>query len=377
MDLHMSTHFDFLDFFAGSGLVTEGLKDRFHAVWANDICALKTKVYRANHPKDQFLQGSIEVVEGESLPHATLAWASFPCQDLSLAGKLQGIGASRSGLVWHWLRVLREMPEKPPILVAENVVGLVSNKGGEHYRALHASLTNLGYMVGAIVLDAACWVPQSRPRVFVIAAKKGADLEGFTDREPSWLHPRSVLGAASGLKDFLWWRMPPPPPRKSNLCDLIDFKAPYDDEEKARKNIALIPDRHLRKLTGARRFLKVAAGYRRTRSGRQVLELRFDGLAGCLRTPEGGSSRQYVVIPRDDRIDTRLLTVREAARLMGAPESYRLPGVTDSFRLDGSYNEGYKAMGDAVAAPVARYLSENLLAPLAGRLDRNKSIYAA
>ncbi|NMA38563.1 MAG: hypothetical protein GX937_00110, partial [Lentisphaerae bacterium] len=101
--------------------------------------------------------------------------------------------------------------------------------------------------------------------------------------------------------------------------------------------------------------------YKRTRNRRQVLELRFDGLAGCLRTPEGGSSRQVLVIAEDGIIKTRLLTVRETARLMGAPEDYKLPG---------SYNDGYKAMGDAVAVPVARFLAEKLLAPIAAQAEQ-------
>ena len=104
---------------------------------------------------------------------------------------------------------------------------------------------------------------------------------------------------------------------------------------------------------GAQPF--AAPGYRRTRSGKQVLELRFDNLAGCLRTPEGGSSRQIIVIKKNGELRSRLLTVREAARLMGAPETYKIPG---------SYNDGYKALGDAVAVPVATWLAQHLLSPL-------------
>ena len=69
-----------------------------------------------------------------------------------------------------------------------------------------------------------------------------------------------------------------------------------------------------------------ATGYRRTRNGKQQLELRFDGIAGCLRTPEGGSSKQYLVVKKDGTVHARLLTVRETARLMGAPDSFKLPG---------------------------------------------------
>ena len=100
----------------------------------------------------------------------------------------------------------------------------------------------------------------------------------------------------------------------------------------------------------------VATGYRRTRNGSQQLELRFDGVAGCLRTPGGGSSKQYVVVRENGQNHARLLTVREAARLMGAPDSFMLPGT---------YNDGYYAMGDAVALPVAKFIGKTILLPLA------------
>ena len=115
----------------------------------------------------------------------------------------------------------------------------------------------------------------------------------------------------------------------------------------------MIPDKHRALLKAAK--LAVAPGYKRTRASKQVLELRFDGVAGCLRTPKGGSSRQFLVLKRGNELATRLLTVRETARLMGAPETFQLPGT---------YNDGYKAMGDAVAVPCAHFLAQNLLGPL-------------
>lgn len=101
-----------------------------------------------------------------------MSWASFPCQDLSLAGSLGGIHASRSGLVWEWLRVLDEMTEQPKMLVLENVIGLLSTNKGENYSVLHHALTERDYRCGAIVINASHFVPQSRPRVFIIAVKK-------------------------------------------------------------------------------------------------------------------------------------------------------------------------------------------------------------
>jgi hypothetical protein len=120
-----------------------------------------------------------------------------------------------------------------------------------------------------------------------------------------------------------------------------------------------------RKLEAAIQAKTFFAGtaYRRTRpdedGGRtQRLEVRFDGIAGCLRTPNGGSSRQTVIIVEHGKVRSRLMTIRECARLMGAPDWYELTG---------SYNDGYRAMGDAVAVPVTRWLTRHLLAPLAKR----------
>jgi len=96
--------------------------------------------------------------------------------------------------------------------------------------------------------------------------------------------------------------------------------------------------------------------YKRIRDDKQRAEVRFDGVAGCLRTPNGGSSRQTVVIVEQNVVRSRLLSPRETARLMGAPDSYKLPA---------KYNDAYRAMGDGVAVPAVAWLSEQLLVPLA------------
>jgi DNA (cytosine-5)-methyltransferase 1 len=345
-----------LEFFAGSGLVAEGLQDYFRVAWANDICAKKARVYTANHGDEHFHLGSITDVKGGDLPPATLSWASFPCQDLSLAGLTAGIHGKRSGLVWEWLRIMDEMAESPPLLVAENVAGLVSAHEGRHYRALHEALVERGYRVGALLLNASHWVPQSRLRVFVVAVKEGIPIPPeLTTTGPTWAHPPALVKAGAGLDNRVWWSLPEPPERTLALEDVIEWDAGCDPLAASARNIALVPERHKIKLDAA----NIALGYKRTRHGKQVLELRFDGLAGCLRTPEGGSSRQVIVLRKGERFLTRLLTARETARLMGAPETYALPG---------SYNDGYRAMGDAVAVPVVLYLAQHLLAPLAKAL---------
>ena len=347
-----------LDFFAGSGLVTEAVRKHFEVVWANDICEKKRAVYVVNHGAEHFSLKSITDIRGRDVPAAEVSWASFPCQDLSLAGAQAGLSGARSSLVWEWLRIYDEMKVKPRVLVAENVAGLVASAGGNNYRALHLELVNRGFKVGALLLDAIDFLPQSRPRVFVIAAPCDTPTDHLTTLEPNWGHTASVISAAHGLPGWVYWRLPQPTPAsRRNLDDVIEWDAPTDGEEKSKHVLGLIAPLHqtrlLQELTNG---FRVAPGYRRTRQGRQVLELRFDGVAGCLRTPKGGSSRQVLVLRKNRTLATRLPTPRELARLMGAPDSFRLPA---------NYNEAYKAMGDAVAVPVVRHLARHLLLPLA------------
>jgi len=345
----------FLEFFAGSGLVSHALSPYFKMVWANDICPKKAAVFWANHEGASFNLGSVTDVNGKRLPPALLSWSSFPCQDLSLAGNGEGIQAKRSGLVWEWLRIMDEMPTRPPILAAENVLGLISTNNGVHYRELHKTLAERGYRVGALLLDAVHWLPQSRPRVFVVAVDANMAMpRKLIASGPTWAHSTAIREIAKNLEEWVWWRLPMPEKHFVTLSDVVDFSLPCHDEATSQKNIALIPPAHLRRLETSE--LRVVPGYKRIRKGKQVLELRFDDIAGCLRTPAGGSSRQYLVIKQGKEWKTRILSPREAARLMGAPETFKLPGT---------FNDGYKAMGDAVAAPVAAYLAKHLLSPLA------------
>lgn len=346
----------FIDFFAGSGLVTQGVRHACVPVWSNDICPKKAAVYRANHGDDHFHLGSIEHVHGSEIPKGDIVWASFPCQDLSLAGKMGGLAASRSGLFWEWLRVLDEMPSKPSVLALENVVGLLSANGGRDYHLLHEALRQRGYKVGPMLLDARRWVPQSRPRVFIVAALEHVDTTALEDNGPNWLHPEPVRRAVSLLDGVTYWSMPEPRKRSRNLSDLVEWDAPVFDQARTDSLLSIVAEKHRELLAKLPRDTRaVFPGYRRTRHGRQVLELRFDDLSGCLRTAEGGSSRQFLLLHDKGAWKARLITAREAALLMGAPRSYK---------LSKSYNESYNAMGDAVAVPVVKHLVDHLFVPI-------------
>ena len=243
------------------------------------------------------------------------------------------------------------MDDKPKILLLENVAGLLSTNGGDNYRVLHLALVERGYRCGAVLLNAFHFVPQSRPRVFIIAVQEDCPIpEELVGDGPCWLHNSAATQLGRELPGWVWWHTEKPSRRAVSLKDIVEDNATFDKDDVLR----LVPERHWSKLRA--HDTVYATGYRRTRNGTQQLELRFDGIAGCLRTPEGGSSKQYLVVKKNGQIHARLLTVREAARLMGAPDSFELPG---------SYNDGYKAMGDAVAAPVAQFIGEQFLTKIA------------
>ncbi|MCH8837043.1 MAG: DNA cytosine methyltransferase, partial [Candidatus Marinimicrobia bacterium] len=130
----------------------------------------------------------------------------------------------------------------------------------------------------------------------------------------------------------------------------------WNDPAETTRLLEMMTEKNLAKIRNAQKLEGTSIGflYRRTRKGAQRAEVRFDGVAGCLRTPEGGSSRQTVLLVEKGLVRSRLLSPRETSRLMGVPDTFLLPK---------RYNDSYRAMGDGVAVPVVRWLSSHLLIP--------------
>jgi len=170
--------FQFLEFFAGGGMARAGLARNWESVWANDFCEDKALVYQCNWGVKEMRVGDVANVQLDSLPDADMAWGSFPCQDLSLAGDQSGIGSrldddkerTRSGTFWPFWRLVSQ--KHPPLVVLENVVGALTSNDGADLRAITGALCADGYRFGALVMDAQAWVPQSRPRLFIVCVKQ-------------------------------------------------------------------------------------------------------------------------------------------------------------------------------------------------------------
>ncbi|MBS0362746.1 MAG: DNA cytosine methyltransferase, partial [Proteobacteria bacterium] len=370
----------FYEFFAGGGMARLGLGDGWACAFANDFDPLKAAVYRGNFADapegvpGHFYQGDVWKLSAADLPgQADLAWASSPCQDFSLAGARAGLAGGRSSAFFGFWRLVEGLAAEgraPRTIVIENVSGLLTSHGGRDFAALGQALAAQGYRFGALEIDAAAFVPQSRPRVFVIATRQAPPAALVGD---SVFHTRAVKAAAAALpadlaRNWIWWRLAAPPPRNTDLAAILepDAAVAWHGPERTARWLSLMAPLHRARLeAAAAHSLKktgdrtVGAVFRRMRleDGRKVqrAEVRFDGLAGCLRTPRGGSSRQVIVVVEGGRVRTRLLSGREAARLMGLPDSYRLPAATTA---------ALHVAGDGVAVPVVRWLAEGLLEPL-------------
>lgn len=368
----MATRPHFLEFFAGGGMARVGLDGLFDCAFANDIDPMKCAAYRANNPGHDIAEGDIWNLRTADIPAADLAWASFPCQDLSLAGGRRGLNAPRSGAFWgFWNIVEKKGAAAPKTIVIENVAGLISSHGGRDLSTLLTTLADAGYRVGAMLIDAALFSPQSRQRLFIIA-HRGKLPPGVDAGQPDDLfHPPALRAAVARLPDtthmaWVWWRMPHPPRRNTDLAALLERSPPADawrSDADTQRLLSQMAPLHRQRVEAALAdpAWKAGAVYRRIRieDGQRVqrAEIRYDGLAGCLRTPAGGSSKQLLLVTENGRARLRPLLAREAARLMGLPDSYRLPA---------SETNALKVMGDGVSVPVVRWLGENLLAPLAG-----------
>jgi len=372
----------YYEFFAGVGMARSGLGGGWTCLFANDCDKLKHSSYIENWDGGHFDERDVaEVCANDLVEFADLAWASFPCQDLSQAGTKAGIGGgdgaavTRSGAVWPFLNIIRGLAEEqrhPTILALENVVGLLSSKGGADFRAICAALSQIGYRFGAVIADAAHFVPQSRPRVFIIAVRKEVPIPASlqTDMGKGPWHSQVLLRTRAALpledaENWVWWSPGEPPAKKGfELGEIIDLsdEADWNTDEATERLLGMMSAAHKERLAAAKLAGRPMVGslYLRMRpNGKagnvQRAEIAFGPTLGCLRTPKGGASRPRIIVVEGDRVRTRLLSIHEAARLMGL----------EDFILPPNYNECFRLIGDGVVPAVVRFLADRLFEPLA------------
>jgi DNA (cytosine-5)-methyltransferase 1 len=357
------------EFFAGIGLVRLALENQgWQVVFANDIDPAKAEMYRHNWPADDHLVvGDIHALKTKDIPECDLFTASFPCNDLSIAGKWEGLSGRESSSFWGFIEVIRGMADrKPRLVLLENVVGFLMSHGGKDLERALLALNELGYTVDAFILNARHWVPQSRARLFVVA-KLGESNERKTVGVESGTRPAS-LATFINLNQHIRWdiqKLPKLPKLKQQLVDIIE-ELPADDphwwnEKRADYFMGQFSEKHeaqAKRMVNGRKYT-YATAFRRVRKGKSMAELRTDGIAGCLRTPRGGSGRQILLKAGRGKYQVRLLTARECARLQGVPDSYT---------IDVPLNQALFGFGDAVCVPAIEWIARNYLTSAAALL---------
>lgn len=364
----------FLEFFAGIGLVHLGLRaSKWTCVYANDISEKKEEMYCDEFPNASYFHREDIWKTDEVLSHITeraaLATASFPCIDLSLAGQMRGLEGKHSGTLFGFIRVMQQLKKRelmPPVVMLENVAGLVTGKGGDDFRRTCQAVADLGYYLDAVAIDAKHFVPQSRLRLFIIGTlpeKTPADVLTGDAWAAEIARRNGMIGkklrhAMQSTELSTGWvahRLPQLPPVKTNIAAFIDTDDDQQwwNEEEVEKHVKRTSEAHYADMERLRRSGKthIGTGFRRIREGTTRVELRFDGIAGCLRTANGGSARQIVVLIRDGQIKMRWMTPREYARLQGAP----------TFKIQRGINQSLTGFGDGVCVPVIKWVDAHIL----------------
>ena len=359
----------FVEYFAGIGLFRMGLEQAgWQVVHANDWSDERAQMY-SGFFGESYQVRDVFSLSAEDIPEATLATCSFPCIDLSLAGKREGINGRHSGAFWGFHDILKEQGEfAPRVVLLENVSGWLYSNGGKDFCATARALNELGYACDVFQLDARAFVPQSRPRLFMIGVRSPDlvdDAPYFASRSRRLMPPR-LRALMLEHDDIQWARLDipePPPYRSDGFSNCVVEKLPEKDsrwwpEQKVEKHLAMMSPAHLEMVTrlASSREESFRTFFRRRRPQGQRAEVRSDDIAGCLRTAVGGSGKQFLVSAGHGTIRMRTLTPREYARLQGVPDSF--PIVANSER------QSLSAFGDAVCVPVVNWIATQVLRPL-------------
>lgn len=212
-----------IELFAGIGAQAQALENAgvdFETVAISEIDKYAIKSYELLHGKVNNL-GDITVINPEEVPDCDLLTYSFPCQSISIAGKLEGLNQSsgtRSSLLWECEKIIRA--KKPKYLVMENVKNLVNSTYIDVFNIWLQKLVDLGYNNYWQVLNAVDYgAPQSRERVFCVSILKEFDT-GFTfpKKQERKIVLKNILENEKDIPSNLYMNDKAYIPREGKMC---------------------------------------------------------------------------------------------------------------------------------------------------------------
>mgnify|MGYP000390612959 CR=1 FL=1 len=367
------------DFFAGIGLVRYAFERQgWQDMYALDYSEQKARMYAFHFGRSHYDVQDIHTLTAAHIPTVTLAHASFPCTDTSVAGGRKGLAGRESSAFWGFTRLLSEMGDtRPPLILLENVEGFLTSNNGQDIVAALETLSDLGYSLDMLLVDAAHFVPQSRVRLFItgvlhVQPHDIFEQERLLQMSPD-VRPEKMQKVIRRLSHIRWSlaELPKLPTRLSSLAELLDLTEPWWEPQRSvylynqmhhahQVRVQALMQQHTWSYGTAFRRMRQRDGVKQS-----TAEIRTDGIAGCLRTPKGGSARQILFRAGCGQFDARLLNARECARLMGA-DQYKLSETL-------SLNDALFGFGDAVCVPVVEWITVHAINP---RYDQLTDLFA-
>lgn len=172
----------------------------FEIVWANELNAAACKTYRYN--LGDIIQGDVYDVM-DSLPESVdVVIGGFPCQDISINGKMRGVKGERSSLYVAIVEAVKRT--NPKVFVAENVGSLFLKTNSESFKKIVEDFGALGYRLDVHRYDSSEYgVPQTRDRVFIVGVRE--NLPTYYPPEPTTAsEPITAKQAIDDLKEHPW-----------------------------------------------------------------------------------------------------------------------------------------------------------------------------
>lgn len=315
-------------------------------VFASEIDKYAKQIYRKNFGVEP--HGDITKINAADVPDHDILCGGFPCQDVSIAGKREGLCGARSGLFYEIIRILRE--KQPELVFLENVKGLLSSDSGWDFARILIELENAGYLCEWEVLNTRAWLPQNRERVYLIG------LLAESRRSGRKVFPIEKSGGMVDKKepavytiDANYYKGPAKQSRTMILCDSCQGRKTQLRDE------TIAP---LRANTGAGYNNVVCHSTlpRNSKSGK--------GGTGRLQGDDGVPSccdaANNIAVELNQQI--RRLTPTECERLQGFPSEWTAGGIDESGNLiQISDTQRYKSLGNAVSVPVIEYIFKSIL----------------
>lgn len=307
--------------------------------------------------------GDITKIKGEDLPTIDIITGGSPCQDLSVAGKGAGLNGARSGLFFHFIRLIKE--KQPTYFIWENVKGALSSSKGWDFAAVQIEMEQAGYDVWWQVLNAKDFgVPQNRERIFAIGIRKGSGREILFEQRESKQNLKSVVSGysqsdriydADGVSASISAGENGGGKRPGGF-----YRVNKIVEQGAKTGLYAVPNSNGNVHSLDANYWKGSNNPNKSRRSQimvgstQKHAAKIEDISPALTKAMGDGGGHIPMKIEDMRI--RRLTPTECERLMGLEDGWTAKGIIDGKEVDISDTQRYKMCGNGVVVNCVDYI---------------------